>query len=676
MIAAFGYVPPALAGKQFIRREADMIRVRNDGPGRRIITVRPQYGDKPISAFTRVTLGVPELVIAFYTMRCQDMGCTFCRLPEASARSLVPEEGIARQLDFSFALLDGGFPIQRVSFGNEGSPLDHRALPADHLKMILQRCAGYPGVGHIVIETRTEYATEPVLDQIQRWAAPRDLTLKVGLESADDRIREGILRKRMDLGAFEETVGRMGRRRIGLSAYVLLKADPEHDDAAGVADAIRTCDYLKRLCHQTGTRLELYVNSMYRPEKGPWARRATKAGWTPPRIQDLARVLRQVAEPGVAVRAGLSEEGLSAPGGHYDAREDYSSEVRDLLAEYNRTGDLELLRGTAAYEEATPASHRHSSFYEDVRARLGPLLDPVTGVVSAAMPVPASASSAVSVAFAGYIDPRTGSRSRDYGFGAGRTMGEAKATALLEAYERHVTLADPDPPLPDKPPSTAVAFTRPDAIATAFMEAVERDAAAIWWQAGLEAPAVDLDTIDDTHIQRFAAEQRELGRRIWMLDITSGVGVPVIIAFVQDTPGQFPVFGLACHASKLRAAQKAVLEAAQALCYADQERQKWQLPWQARNFWEPHEAAVPWDAVPDAGDASYEGLADRASLTVTVHDLPQICEGLVGVQVIVPGLCGLRKPIRRARVRQEATRRGLPSGLLTTSRYNLARFPI
>jgi radical SAM enzyme (TIGR01210 family) len=679
MLAEFGEVPPALADAQFRQVEADRVRVRQGGQGGRIITVRPQYGDEPISAFTRVTLGIPELVIAFQTRRCQHFGrnCTMCVLPLASAHSLVPPEGIARQLDYSFALLDGGFAIERVSFGNEGSPLDTRTLPGGDLKMILERCAGHPGVREVVIETRHEYATAEVLDRVQEQVAPCGLTLKVGLEVADHRIREDILRKGIDLGEFEDTVSRMGRRNIGLSAYVLLKADPGHTDAAGVADAISTCDYLKRLCRRTGTRLELYVNSMYRAAGSPWARRADKAGWTPPRIQDLAAVLWQVAEPGVAVRAGLSEEGLSAPGGHYDALPDYAPEVSALLLEYNRTGDLELLREAATYQDTTPASPHPPSFHEDVRARLGPLLDPVTGLVSAAKPIPASGGSAAFVAAAGYTDPRTGSRSPDYGFGAGWTAGDAKAKAVLEAYERHLALADPGRALlPGEPRGTAVAFTRPDAIATALMEVLERDAAAIWWQARLAAPAVDLDTVDDPHIQRFAAEQRALGRRIWMLDITSAIGVPVFIVFVQDAAGQFPVFGMACHPAKLQAAHKAVLEAAQALCYADSERQKWRLPGQTGNFWEPGEGAVAWASIPDAAAASYLGLAERAGLTLTVHDLPQLCQGLAGVQVIVPGLCGLRGPTRRARVRKEATRRGLPSELLATGQYNLAPFPI
>src|SRR5262249_17224229 len=151
VIKKFRRVPEELQGVTFRARPVDSIRVRPKDAGGRTITVRPQFGDEPISAFTRVALGVPELVIAFYTLRCQTRQCTMCALPEASAHSLVPQADIARQLDWSFALLDGGFAIERVTTGNEGSLLDARTLPADDLKMILRRCAGYPGVREMVI---------------------------------------------------------------------------------------------------------------------------------------------------------------------------------------------------------------------------------------------------------------------------------------------------------------------------------------------------------------------------------------------------------------------------------------------------------------------------------------------------------------------------------------------
>ena len=252
------------------------------------------------------------------------------------------------------------------------------------------------------------------------------------------------------------------------------------------------------------------------------------------------------------------------------------------------------------------------------------------------------------------------------------------------AHSRRLPAGHPDLQLIDYEPSgAAVTFTRPDAIFAGFLEVVERDAASfavvvITTTASRHA-AVDLSTVDDAHVQLFLEEQRSLARQVWMLDITSGVGIPVFVLLVQEA-GQPPVFGMACHASKHQAARSAALEAGQALRYAEQERRKWPLPRPGAEFWEPHWGHTAWDAIPDAdpggsGAASCQRLADRAGLTLAVHDLPPLCEGLAGVKVMVPGLCGLTQPARCTRVREEASRRGAPSELLATGQYNPDPFP-
>src|SRR5262245_10168614 len=56
VIKKYRRVPEELQGVTFRARPVDSIRVRPNAAGGRTITVRPQFGDEPISAFTRVAL--------------------------------------------------------------------------------------------------------------------------------------------------------------------------------------------------------------------------------------------------------------------------------------------------------------------------------------------------------------------------------------------------------------------------------------------------------------------------------------------------------------------------------------------------------------------------------------------------------------------------------------------
>jgi archaeosine synthase beta-subunit len=353
LVQEFGYVPPGFERVSFQPREVDRLRLRQT-PGGQSLLVRPKRGDRPLSVVTRQVFGQRELVVVFYTKRCQYQ-CTFCTLPATSAFSDVNGESIRAQLAAAFETAGSELgKLQQISLGNEGSILDERTFSEEQLDWVLSSCVALPSVRSLVLETRGEFVSEACLDRIIERIAPCKLTLKIGLESADERVREEILRKRMDLESFERTVVTMGRKGVALASYVLLKADPAHSDEEGKADALRTCVYLKELCRRAGTELTLRLNSMYCAEGSLWARWAEEQGWTPPSIFDLADVMIAAREDTVPVFAGLYDEGLSTRTGHYEARPDFQRWALDALERYNQTMDLSLLERVAAGRPSNP----------------------------------------------------------------------------------------------------------------------------------------------------------------------------------------------------------------------------------------------------------------------------------------------------------------------------------
>lgn len=355
LIQEFGRIPEGFENTSFRAREVDRVRRRKTASGTSLV-VRPKRSDEPLSVVTRRVFGVPELVIVFYTKRCQYQ-CSFCTLPSTSAFSDISMAGVQKQVEWAFAKAGKDLAgIEMVSLGNEGSILDERTFSKEQLEYTLRSCANLPSVKEIVLETRAEFVSEELLDRILHCISPCKLTLKIGLESADDRIRNTILAKKMDLSSFESVVEMMGRKRVALASYVLMKADPAHGDAEAKEDARRTCEYLKELCRRTGTELTLRVNTMYCAEGSVWARWATDHGWKPPSIFDLAELMLEVSSEEVKVFAGLYDEGLATRDGHYEARTDFEPWALETLERYNQTMDVELLRRVAQHRSDSAAN--------------------------------------------------------------------------------------------------------------------------------------------------------------------------------------------------------------------------------------------------------------------------------------------------------------------------------
>ena len=79
----------------------------------------------------------------------------------------------------------------------------------------------------------------------------------------------------------------------------------------------------------------------------------------------------------------------------------------------------------------------------------------------------------------------------------------------------------------------AAGNTLEEAIVQGFLELVERDAYAIWWYNRLQRAEVDLGQFDDSYVRDLQTQLAETGRRLWVLDITSDLGIPSFVAIAH-----------------------------------------------------------------------------------------------------------------------------------------------
>jgi thiazole/oxazole-forming peptide maturase SagD family component len=79
----------------------------------------------------------------------------------------------------------------------------------------------------------------------------------------------------------------------------------------------------------------------------------------------------------------------------------------------------------------------------------------------------------------------------------------------------------------------AAGNTIEEAIVQGFLELVERDAYAIWWYNRSQRAEVDLSQFNDSYVRDLHSQLAETGRKLWVLDVTSDLGIPTYVAILH-----------------------------------------------------------------------------------------------------------------------------------------------
>ena len=210
----------------------------------------------------------------------------------------------------------------------------------------------------------------------------------------------------------------------------------------------------------------------------------------------------------------------------------------------------------------------------------------------------------------------------------------------------------------------AAGNTLEEAILQGFYELVERDAFAIWWYNRLQVPAVDLSSFDDDYLASAAEYYGRCERNLWMLDVTSDIGVPAFVAVSRrpDAQTEDIIYGAGAHADPRIAALRAICELNQCLTWLPRPGRSDGRPMiddpLALSWWETARLADCSWLAPAAGKplrkASHysliestdtredvercRGLAESRGMEFLVLDQTRPDIGMPVVRVVVPGM--------------------------------------
>lgn len=227
--------------------------------------------------------------------------------------------------------------------------------------------------------------------------------------------------------------------------------------------------------------------------------------------------------------------------------------------------------------------------------------------------------------------------------------GEAVAVPAQEVYlDCAAALSEP---VREDANSTGCAAgrDRDSAVATALWECVERDALALWWHGARQGAGVPVEVIDALQ-PRLYWWLHERPRVTRLLDITTDIGLPVVVAVAADPGGGMVAMGAAARPEIADAALAAVTELVQtevSLTLARAAGNAEALEWQeAASMQRQQQFQAGAGRVSEAQgtQATLDRLAGLGHRALAVEmTLPG--DPLPTMRVIVPGLCAMRARI-------------------------------
>jgi ribosomal protein S12 methylthiotransferase accessory factor len=205
----------------------------------------------------------------------------------------------------------------------------------------------------------------------------------------------------------------------------------------------------------------------------------------------------------------------------------------------------------------------------------------------------------------------------------------------------------------------AAGNTLEEAILQGFLEVVERDSVSMWWYNRLQRPVVDLASFADPYFQSLERFYRDIGREMWVLDLTSDLSIPVMAAVSRRINGgaERLIIGYGAHLDPVIAITRALTEMSQVGLeldkVADEKVDPASAEWLLGASLENKPYLVPDPSLPArrsadfvshwTGDIRDDVLAAVAAvrqrgLEVLVLDLTRPDIGLNVVKVVVPGM--------------------------------------
>lgn len=242
--------------------------------------------DRPASIWTEEELIDGRRVLAFAvvlrTSGCswwkRTGGCTMCGYNASSSYPDITGEDIIQQFESAWQSFSSH---SIVKIYTSGSFLDDAEIPVKAQDAILTK-AGEAGV-KLLFESRPEFVNEKIMSHCIKLCG--DVELAIGLESANDRIREVSIRKGFSYGDYVHASEAAIDQGAKIRTYLLLKP-PYLTEEESISDAVSSIEQAAKYSrvisiNPVNVQKRTVVDRLYR-----------KGAFRPPWLWSIIQVLK------------------------------------------------------------------------------------------------------------------------------------------------------------------------------------------------------------------------------------------------------------------------------------------------------------------------------------------------------------------------------------------------
>ncbi|WP_437909545.1 hypothetical protein WME95_17710 [Sorangium sp. So ce327] len=291
--------------------------LRDDARRARAAELRPDDFDRLL--FTDPRKGhldgecVDRLVLFLRGTGCawvsQGGGCTFCGFWDATRfGERVTDEQYRKQVE---AAVDAeGARIARypiVCLYNDGSLIDEAEIGRGAVTTIVRRIAELPTVRRVVIEAKVSDLREDLVRELVDAAAPKQIEIAVGFESANADVRDLCVNKSFSLRQFEQKSALVKSLGAQLVPLVMVKP-PFLTEAQAIEDVVSTLQFLEGLglprvdLEMATVEAHTLVQDLYR-----------HGLYQPPRLWSVIAVVERSRTLGLTTPVYISPPNYSVP---------------------------------------------------------------------------------------------------------------------------------------------------------------------------------------------------------------------------------------------------------------------------------------------------------------------------------------------------------------------------